>query len=145
MLFRSGSVIAFTDGKTEVQHIVLDFARTVDADYQIVPAPEPGATELERLYLPLLANHFRTQVAAVDYALTAVSNDTAATGVVLRPTHLAFATSGTLADGALSLYVQTDASGRDPGHPRARRCSDRHRSLRVRARCSPWRSRRAWS
>lgn len=110
-------VISFEEGKEDELHIILDFKKTADTDYQLVPAPDPDGDELETIFLPLLANYFRQEVAAIDYALAAINNKAAGDGIVLRPTKFVLATAGTLGAGVLSIYILTDASGRDPGSP----------------------------
>jgi len=111
----ASGIVTFSDGTEDEQHIVLDFKNASDNDWQIIPKPEPSGDDIQSIFLPHLANYFRESVAGVDYALATVNNKGGGTGLVLKPKQFAFATSGSLDTGTLSIYILTDVSGHDAG------------------------------
>ncbi|QDG52927.1 hypothetical protein FIV42_19925 [Persicimonas caeni] len=117
-----GDVIAFVEGKEEQKHIILHFNNSAQSTYKLQKKddqPRPIDDILNVYVLPKLKAYFAENVDQVEYALTSVSNKKPHGDVILQPKSFVFASAGGSDNGVLSLYIQTDGSGNQPGnlHP----------------------------
>ncbi|MGV3616475.1 MAG: hypothetical protein ACO1SV_14190 [Fimbriimonas sp.] len=114
----AGDVIVFDQGKPDDQHVILHFKHGDGVKFTVEPPPDPeDKSALAVFLLPLLSYHFQNRVKELDYALTAVNNQTAQAGdFVLTPSRFVFSSWSDGTTGVLSLYMNTVGADHGDGN-----------------------------
>jgi hypothetical protein len=119
----AGDVITFADGDSSLHHIIIHFKNEKGLTFQLNPPAAPqDKSALAITMMPLLVEYFTDNIKEIDYALTSITNAKPPDeDVTLTPKSFVFASwgaedeGGTGAVGGLSLYIQTEGSGNQPG------------------------------
>ncbi|MFJ7904256.1 hypothetical protein ACIQ6V_27860 [Streptomyces sp. NPDC096198] len=112
-----GNVVKFEGTTPSDYHIALHFKNLDGTAFQVTPEPTDDDPDMSSV-IPMLVKHFQTKVSEVSYVLTGVNNRKPAEGnVLLTPKSFAFASTGDKDAGCLSLFINVDQSGNDPGNP----------------------------